>query len=333
VNHPGSMGGRSNTERLAPDPAGVERAVQILTGGGLVAFPTETVYGLGADATNPEAVARIFAAKERPRFNPLIAHMASPEAARREGIFDQNAEALAAGFWPGPLTLVVPTASTCSIGDLARAGLDSVALRHPKHRVASDLLTRFGRPVVAPSANRSGRVSPTTAEHVLADLDGRIDAVLDDGMTSVGMESTIVACLDEAPRLLRPGGIPRGNIEAVLGRELRIGVDEAVKPRAPGMLASHYAPCAKVRLNALRLEPGEAVLLFGASKPQALENAIASRTLSGRGDLTEAAQRFFHSLRALDETGAHTIAVVPIPDEGLGEAINDRLRRAAAERR
>jgi L-threonylcarbamoyladenylate synthase len=332
VNHSGSTAATRQTERLAPDPGGIERAVEILARGGLVAFPTETVYGLGADATNPEAVARIFAAKERPRFNPLIAHLPSTEAARREGVFDQNADRLAAGFWPGALTLVAPASPACSVCDLARAGLDSVALRRPRHRVAQDLLARFGRPVVAPSANRSGGVSPTTAEHVVADLDGRIDAVLDDGMTIVGVESTIVACLDDTPRLLRPGGIPRADVEAALGRALGVGPSDAARPRAPGMLASHYAPRAKVRLDVLRLEPGDAVLLFGASKPQGLEHAIASRNLSARGDLTEAAHRFFHSMRALDETGARAIAVVPIPDEGLGEAINDRLRRAAEER-
>jgi L-threonylcarbamoyladenylate synthase len=325
VNDPGSK-----TERLSPDEAGIARAAEILARGGLAAFPTETVYGLGADATNAEAVARIYAAKARPRFNPLIAHVADLAAARREGVLDRDALALARRFWPGPLTLVVPAAPACRVCDLARAGLDSVALRVPAHPLAQALLERIGRPVAAPSANRSGQVSPTTAAHVLADLDGRIDAVLDGGPTEVGLESTIVACLGE-PRLLRPGGLAREEIEAALGRPLLAPADEA-GPRAPGMLASHYAPRAKVRLRARRIESGEAALLFGPARPPGLDQAHAVLNLSERGDPTEAAARLFGHLRALDATGVSTIAVVPVPGHGLGEAINDRLRRAAAER-
>ena len=268
VNDHGSTAGPRRTETLGADA--VLRAAEMLRRGGLVAFPTETVYGLGADATRAEAVARIYAAKERPRFNPLIAHVASVDAARREGVFDESALALAARFWPGPLTLVVPAAPGASVCDLARAGLDSVALRVPAHPLAHALLERVGRPVAAPSANRSGRISPTTAAHVLAELDGRIDAVLDGGATQVGLESTIVACLG-APRLLRPGGVPREALEAALGRPLLAPADEA-GPRAPGMLASHYAPRARVRLSARRIEPGEAALLFGpfrATRPRA----------------------------------------------------------------
>ena len=325
LNDPGSK-----TERLTPDEAGVARASEILARGGLVAFPTETVYGLGADAANAEAVAGIYAAKARPRFNPLIAHMADLDSARREGTFDKDALVLAKRFWPGPLTLVVPAAPQGRVSDLARAGLDSVALRVPAHPLAHALLERVGRPVAAPSANRSGRVSPTTAGHALADLDGRIDAVLDGGPTAVGLESTIVACLGE-PRLLRPGGLSREDIEAALGRPLLAPAAEA-GPRAPGMLASHYAPRAKVRLRAKKIRPGEAALLFGAAPPAGLAEARAALNLSESGDLSEAAANLFGHLRALDSSGADAIAVVPVPTRGLGEAINDRLRRAAAER-
>lgn len=321
------------TERLGHDATSLDRAAALLRGGGLVAFPTETVYGLGADATRAQAVAGIYAAKERPCFNPLIAHVASAEAALGQGAFDAAARALAAAFWPGPLTLVVPAAPGCTVCDLARAGLDSVALRVPSHPLAQDLLERVGRPVAAPSANRSGRVSPTCADHVLADLDSRIDAVLDGGPAQVGVESTIVACLGGRPRLLRPGGVPREAIEHVIGQPLA-GLDQADAdaPRAPGLLASHYAPRALVRLEACAIDPDEAVLLFGDTRLPGLDQARAILNLSPRGDLVEAATNVFAHLRALDETGADAIAVAPIPDRGLGEAINDRLRRAAADR-
>jgi L-threonylcarbamoyladenylate synthase len=320
------------TERLAPDPGGLARAAELLVGGGRVAFPTETVYGLGADATDAEAVARIYAAKERPRFNPLIAHVADLEAASAQGLFDLTATVLARAFWPGPLTLVVPVSPGCTISDLARAGLDSIALRVPAHPLAQELLRRVGRPIAAPSANRSGRVSPTTAEHVLADLDGAIEAVLDGGPTQVGVESTIVACLDPLPRLLRPGGVPSDLIEATLGLELVRGEPEGEAPRGPGMLASHYAPRARLRLNAQTIESGEAALLFGPTPPSGLEDAMAALNLSERGDLVEAAARLFAHLHALDASGAAVIAAAPVPGSGLGEAINDRLRRAAAGR-
>ncbi|MCB5175273.1 threonylcarbamoyl-AMP synthase [Microvirga sp. SM9] len=329
MNDHGSM---VQTQRLAADAAGLAHAAAILQGGGLVAFPTETVYGLGADATNAEAVAGIYAAKERPSFNPLIAHLDSIGAAEAQGEFDETARRLARAFWPGPLTLVVPVAKTCTISDLARAGLDSVALRVPAHLLAHALLEKAGRPIAAPSANRSGRVSPTEADHVLGDLDGRIDAVLDGGPALVGVESTIVACLGGAPRLLRPGGVAREAIEAVLGQALESGAEPGASPVAPGMLASHYAPRARVRLNASAIEPGEAALLFGPVRPSGIEAARAVVSLSENGDLTEAAARLFSSLRQLDATGAGTIAVSPVPETGLGEAINDRLRRAAAER-
>lgn len=320
------------TARLAADGAGLAEAAAILKRGGLVAFPTETVYGLGADATNAEAVAGIYAAKERPSFNPLISHVDGFEAAKVQGAFDDAARALAEAFWPGPLTLVVPVAPTCTVSDLARAGLDSVGLRVPSHPLAHALLKATGRPVAAPSANRSGRVSPTDADHVLGDLDGRIDAVVDGGASDVGLESTIVACLGGAPRLLRPGGVPREAIEALLGQRLESGAEGGKSPVAPGMLASHYAPRAQVRLNATEIRPGEAALLFGSAMPPGSEQAKARLNLSESGDLREAAAHLFSYLRQLDASGAETIAVAPIPETGLGEAINDRLRRAAAER-
>jgi len=320
------------TARLAADEAGLAEAAAFLKRGGLVAFPTETVYGLGADATQAEAVAGIYAAKERPSFNPLISHLESFEAAKVQGVFDETARRLAEAFWPGPLTLVVPVAPTCTISDLARAGLDSVGLRVPAHPLAHALLKTTGRPVAAPSANRSGRVSPTDADHVLGDLDGRIDAVLDGGASDVGVESTIVACLGGAPRLLRPGGVAREAIEALIGHPLENGSDGGKGPLAPGMLASHYAPRAQVRLKAQEVRSGEAALLFGAEPLPKSEQAKAVLNLSENGDLKEAAAHLFSYLRRLDASGAQTIAVAPIPETGLGEAINDRLRRAAAER-
>ncbi|WP_237476993.1 L-threonylcarbamoyladenylate synthase [Lichenibacterium dinghuense] len=317
------------TLRLAADPAGIAAAAAILRRGGLAAFPTETVYGLGADAGSAEAVAGIYAAKGRPRFNPLIAHVPDLDTATGQGAFGPDALALARAFWPGPLTLVVPAAPGCTVSDLARAGLGSVALRVPAHPVARALIAAAGVPVAAPSANRSGRVSPTAADHVLGDLDGRIDAVLDGGSTAVGVESTIVSCLGE-PTLLRPGGVTREAIEAVLGRAL--AAPAAGGPTvAPGMLLSHYAPRAAVRLGVEALRSGEAGLDFGG---RFAGRGAPVLDLSPRRDLAEAAANLFGHLRRLDEAlaGAGAIAVAPIPEEGLGEAIADRLRRAAAER-
>lgn len=310
-------------------------AAQALAEGGLVAFPTETVYGLGADATNPAAIARLYQAKGRPAFNPLIAHVGDVGAARRIGQFDAQALALAEAFWPGPLTLVMPKTPDCAVADLATAGLDTVAIRIPAHPVASEILRLFGRPVVAPSANLSGHVSPTTAEHVRSDLDGRIDLIVDGGAVAVGVESTIVGCFG-TPMLLRPGGLPRAGIERVLGRALlqppADADSDSGQPLAPGMLASHYAPRTKVRLHADRLEPGEALLAFGSHPVPGIDAAAAVMNLSVGGDLAEAAANLFGYLRALDTGSAHTIAVMPIPNDGLGEAINDRLRRAAVGR-
>jgi len=322
------------TRLLPAHDAAVAEAARCLAAGGLVAFPTETVYGLGADATNGQAVARLYAAKGRPAFNPLISHIAEASAARALARFSADAEQLAAKFWPGPLTLVLPKAANCPVADLATAGLDSIAVRVPEHTVAHQILRTFGRPVVAPSANSSGHVSPTTADHVLADLRGRADLVIDGGSTPVGIESTIIACLGE-PALLRPGGLPTDAIERVLGRallrpDLEAQSDDA--PLAPGMLASHYAPRTRVRLDAASVEPGEALLAFGPILAPGAERAARVLNLSPRGDLIEAAAKLFAYLRALDALNAPCIAAMPVPNDGLGEAINDRLVRAAAPR-
>ena len=318
------------TQSYPADDAHVAQAAEVLRAGGLVAFPTETVYGLGADATQGEAVARIYAAKGRPSFNPLISHVPDLTTAQRYGEFPEAALALARAFWPGPLTLVVPALADCAISDLARAGLPSVALRVPAHPAARALILAAGRPLAAPSANRSGHVSPTLASHVAEDLDGRIEMILDGGACPVGVESTIVACLDGPVRLLRPGGVSREAIEAVLGSPLAGLPDETeAKPLAPGLLASHYAPRARVRLGATDARPGEAVLDFGG---QIIAAQGARIDLSPAGDLVEAAAALFGALRRLDATGAACIAVAGVPDRGLGEAINDRLRRSAAGR-
>jgi L-threonylcarbamoyladenylate synthase len=314
------------TRMLNADRDAVAAAARALGSGGLVAFPTETVYGLGANAASDAAVARLYAAKGRPRFNPLIAHVADRAAAWRLAAFNRDAETLARACWPGPLTLVLPKAEGCPVSLLATVGLDTIAVRVPDHPVAQAILAAFGKPVVAPSANRSGHVSPTSAAHVRADLDGRIDLIVDGGPTSVGVESTIVACLG-APTLLRPGGVPRTMIERALGHVLAgesSPSDEA--PLAPGMLASHYAPKTPLRLNAVDVRPGEVLLAFGAHE---LRGASRTLNLSPSGDLVEAAANLFSHLRALDAAGAMAIAVMPIPREDLGEAINDRLARAA----
>jgi len=326
------------TRLVVAGDAGVAEAARVLAAGGMVAFPTETVYGLGADAGNGEAIARLYAAKGRPTFNPLIAHVASATAARKLARFNTAAERLAAAFWPGPLTLVLPKAADCPVAALATAGLDSIAVRLPQHAVAQALLRAFGGPVVAPSANRSGHVSPTTAAHVLADLGGRIDLIVDGGATPLGLESTIVACLGESlgeslgePGLLRPGGVPRAAIEQVLGFPLAAATAARgqAAPRAPGMLGSHYAPRTRLRLDARAVGGREALLAFGPRLAQGAAAAVKILNLSARGDLIESCANLFSHLRALDSAGADAIAVMPIPHHGLGEAINDRLRRAA----
>jgi L-threonylcarbamoyladenylate synthase len=323
------------TQILPAGEAATAAAARVLAEGGLIGFPTETVYGLGADATNPQAVARLYQAKGRPAFNPLIAHVGDLAAARKIARFDALATRLAEAFWPGPLTLVLPKADGCAVADLATAGLDTVAIRIPAHPVARDILRAFGGPVVAPSANLSGHVSPTTAAHVESDLAGRIDLIVDGGPVEVGVESTIVGCFD-TPMLLRPGGLPREAIERVLGLTLAgVPVEmagETATPLAPGMLASHYAPRTAVRLEATSLAPGEALLAFGPGRIADYDAAVATMNLSERGDLAEAAANLFGYLRNLDGKGARGIAVMPVPDHGLGEAINDRLRRAAIGR-
>ena len=309
-------------ERLAADPAGVARAAALLASGALVAFPTETVYGLGGDATDDRAVAAIFAAKGRPAFNPLIAHVSDASAVRRLAEFGLLAERLAGAFWPGPLTLVLP-ARPGSVSPLVTAGLPTVAVRVPAHPLARALLAAFGRPVAAPSANPSGRLSPTDADAVAEGLGDRVAAILDGGRCPVGVESTIVGLADGKATLLRPGGLPREALEACLGEPLRTPEGSGVLT-SPGQLASHYAPRAALRLEAERAEPGEVLLGFGRVE--------AALNLSPAGDLAEAAANLFGHLRALDASGATRIAVSPIPCHGLGLAINDRLARAAAPR-
>src|SRR4051794_26069329 len=305
---------------LPAGEAGAEAAARTLAAGGLVAFPTETVYGLGADAGNAGAIAHLYAAKGRPAFNPLIAHVADLAAARRIGRFDACALRLAEAFWPGPLTLVVRKTENCPVAELATAGLDTVAIRIPAHPVAQAILRAFGGAVVAPSANLSGHVSPTLAAHVEGDLAGRIDLIVDGGPVAVGVESSIVGCFDE-PMLLRPGGLPRGEIERVLGRTLVQPPEDADndtgQPLAPGMLASHYAPRTRLRLNAERIEAGEALLAFGPGALPGADSANAVMNLSAQGDLNEAAANLFGYLRALDARGARAIAVMPVPDDGL----------------
>jgi L-threonylcarbamoyladenylate synthase len=296
-------------------------AARALASGLLVTFPTETVYGLAADAADSLAVARVFEAKGRPRFNPLIAHVADVEAAARIAVLDDRALALAAAFWPGPLTLVAPIRDPAAVCDLARAGLDTVAVRVPGHPLARALLARFGRPVVAPSANRSGRPSPTTYADAREETGDKAAAGLDGGPCAVGLESTVVAVLDGPPRLLRPGAVTRAQIEAVIGPLAEARADAK---RSPGRLALHYAPDAPVRIAAEMPKPGEAYLAFG---PWPAGEGVFN--LSPSGDLAQAAANLFAMLRAADRTGPTAIAVAPIPDEGLGEAINDRLKRAA----
>ena len=293
------------------------QAVLALRAGRLVILPTETVYGLGADAANPEAVAAIFEAKGRPRFNPLISHVADLAMAQTLAIFDDRARTLAAAFWPGPLTLVLPIRSDTVVCELARAGLDTVALRVPAHPLARALLSAFGGPVVAPSANRSGRPSPTTFADAMEETGDKAAVALDGGPCEVGLESTVVALLD-APRLLRPGSVTRAQIEALIGPLVEA---EADAKRSPGRLARHYSPKAPVRLEVSEPQPGEAYLAFGPGEHR--------WNLSPTSDLREAAARLFVYLREADRTDPAAIAVAPIPLEGLGEAINDRLKRAA----
>lgn len=303
--------------------------------GELVAIPTETVYGLAADATNATAVAGIYAAKGRPSFNPLIAHVSDRAMADAHGIFDELSTKLADAFWPGPLTLVVPKRPESNVADLVTAGLDTLAIRMPKTEATLDLIRAVGRPIAAPSANRSGGISPTSAADVIAELGDKVSVILDNGPSPVGVESTIVMIDGVSARLLRPGGVPRAAIEAVIGQPLVApegGETNDETPLAPGMLTSHYAPNAFVRLDAAEVLPGEAWLGFGPGKPHGIGDAVATANLSPSGNLIEGAANLFRLLRALDRTGARTIAVAPIPGDDMGEAIRDRLVRAAAPR-
>ena len=321
--------------RILPisDPGTLDAAIDVLRRGEPVAIPTETVYGLAADATNPTAITAIYEAKGRPRFNPLISHVSDPEMARAHVTFSPLAERLAEAFWPGPLTLVLPLKDTAKIHPLATAGLGTAAVRMPEG-FARDLIAGFGRPLAAPSANRSGRISPTTAQHVADDLGDRIGLILDGGRCRVGVESTILSVDGTRLQLLRPGGIPVEMIEQAAGT-----VIERPGPRteegpviAPGMLASHYAPEAQLRLNATEARPGEAIIRFGGIALKGEDQAKAVMDLSPSGDLREAAANLFDLLKRADTTGATGIAVAPVPGHGLGEAINDRLARAAAPR-
>lgn len=307
------------------DDGGIKDAATLLRSGGLVAFPTETVYGLGADATNGRAVAEIFAAKRRPQFNPLIVHLRDTAQAEAYATFGEAARKLAAAFWPGALTLVLPRSKDCPLSKLVSAGLETVALRVPAHPIAARLLAEAAVPIAAPSANVSGRISATTAAHVREDLDGRVDLILDGGATPLGLESTVIGFDGGRPVLLRAGAIPREEIEKVVG-PLSQPINLAVQ--SPGQLASHYAPHASVRLNATSIRSNEALLAFGPDIPR---GAQLVENLSATGNLTEAAANLFAMLHTLDASGL-PIAVMPIPEQGLGEAINDRLKRAAAPR-
>lgn len=310
------------------DTKAYQRGAKLIAAGALVAFPTETVYGLGADATNEEAVGAIFKAKGRPTFNPLIVHVASLSAAKKLADFSPQAERLAEAFWPGPLTLVLPARADSPVSDLATAGLDTVAIRVPAHPIAHEFLDESGRPIAAPSANRSGHVSPTTAQHVADDLGSDVALIIDGGPSEVGLESTIVAVKGKRVQLLRPGGATIEDIERVTGGPVEIVSTDSSQPTSPGQLESHYAPHIPVRLNAHSVESGEALLAFG--KP--LEGAAATLNLSESENLVEAAANLFAMMRRLDDKRFKDIAVMPVPVEGLGRAINDRLQRAAAPR-
>ncbi|MCV6597185.1 MAG: L-threonylcarbamoyladenylate synthase [Mangrovicoccus sp.] len=315
------------TAEITPGKEGIVQAAELLAAGKLVAFPTETVYGLGADARNDAAVQGIYQAKGRPSVNPLIVHIPAIEQAENLAIFSDLARCAAQAFWPGPLTLVLPLRPGHGLSDRVTAGLGTVGLRVPAAPVARALLTAFDGPVAAPSANPSGRISPTTAAHVLSGLSGRIAAVVDGGPCAVGVESSILDLSGGAPELLRAGGISQAALEAALGRPVinQAQIQDNAQPNAPGQMSSHYAPRARLRLNAKAAEPGEVYLGFGPTAP-------GNATLSASGDLAEAAAQLFAMLHRLDAQGVEAIAVAPIPERGLGQALNDRLRRAAAPR-
>jgi L-threonylcarbamoyladenylate synthase len=318
----------ANAEIFCATPEALGRAAELLRTGELVAFPTETVYGLGGDATSDSAVAAIFAAKGRPRFNPLIVHV--PGIAEAEAIvaFDERAREVARRFWPGPLTLVLRRRGNCSISLLASAGLDTIAVRVPAHPAAQALLRASGRPLAAPSANSSGRISPTEAAHVTAELGERVALILDGGRCIVGLESTVLDMTGTTPALLRPGGVSVEALTEALG-PIAAGESDSNTPRSPGQLVSHYAPRLTLRIDATAPRAGEALLAFGPRPPP---DATETLNLSPRGNLNEAAANLFAMMRRLDRPEFTGIAVMPVPDTGLGRAINDRLRRAAAPR-
>jgi L-threonylcarbamoyladenylate synthase len=308
-------------------PEAIARAAALLRAGRLVAFPTETVYGLGGDATSGRAVADIFAAKGRPRFNPLIVHIEGLAEAEKLAVFSEHARQAATRFWPGPLTLVLPRREGAGLALLASAGLDTVAIRVPRHRVARALLRQAGRPIAAPSANRSGRISPTEAAHVAGELGDDVALILDDGPTPLGLESTVLDLTGEAPALLRPGAVTLEQLSGLFGL---IAAPDSALTKSPGMLASHYAPSLPVRLDAIEACPGEALLAFGPDAPPGFADVL---WLSRSADLAEAAANLFAMLRRCDRPSSFSgIAVMPIPEHGLGRAMNDRLRRAAAPR-
>ena len=319
----------SPPEILPPDDAAFARAAALLRAGGLVAFPTETVYGLGANAGSDAAVAGIFAAKDRPQFNPLIVHFTGAEAAAAEVVFDERARRVAAAFWPGPLTLVLPRRPESRLSLLCSAGLDSQAVRVPAHAVAQRLLAEVGLPLAAPSANASGRISPTTAAHVAASLGARVPMILDGGPCDIGLESTVLDLSGPDAAILRPGAISAQDLTPILDKVTREGEGDPGGLRGPGMMVSHYAPGHPVRLEATEVAADEALLAFG---PEVPAGAAETLNLSPAGDLKEAAANLFAYLHRLDALPVRAIAVMPIPADGLGTAINDRLKRAAAPR-
>lgn len=315
--------------RILPLEEAFDPALDLLEAGDVVALPTETVYGLAADATNGEAVARIFEVKGRPHFNPLIVHVSDMEMAQKIAVFDDISLRLAAGFWPGPLTLVLPLREGHGIHPLVTAGLDTVALRMPRE-FAREVIDELRHPLAAPSANSSGRISATAAQAVEDDLGDRIKLIADGGPTHVGVESTILKVTPQAVYMLRPGGVTADEVRNAIGFDVVRGGGKGIE--APGMLASHYAPNAAVRLGATELREGEALLAYGPTRIPGAEKAVAMLNLSEKGHMREAAANLYAHLQALDRSGAATIAVEPIPEDGLCEAINDRLRRAAAPR-
>ncbi|MEW5705040.1 MAG: L-threonylcarbamoyladenylate synthase [Pseudomonadota bacterium] len=312
---------------LPATPENLKLAGERLRAGALVAFPTETVYGLGGDATNDQAISRIFATKSRPSFNPLIVHLRDVAAGEKVAVFNERAHRLVQRFWPGPLTLVLKRREDSGVSLLASAGLDTIAVRVPANAIARALLEAADCPIAAPSANRSGSISPTTADHVMTSLGMAVDLILDGGACELGIESTVLDVSENKARLLRPGAITKEMIEDVIGEIPAVTQSDRERPRSPGMGDRHYAPSIPVRLNATAVEAGEALLAFG---PHTITGFAAERNLSLKGDLVEAAANFYRLFRELDWSGFRAIAVMPIPEEGLGVAINDRLRRAAA---